>query len=188
MRIVCTRSGITIDQCAYLNTVLERFQLTNTKSAPTPLPARWDPKANTEQATAAEITRYQSIIGSILYLMIGTCPDIAFAVTHLSQFSTNPTKDHYWAAVHICRYLVGSWDYKLIYSQDADKGLVAFTNSSWAADKIRHCSITSYFFKVANGIISWHSHAQKTVALFYRSRVHGNLGLLLTSDLDQNPD
>ena len=43
---------------------------------------------------AAEITRYQSIIGSLLYLMIGTRPDISYAVTHLSQFSTNPSEDH----------------------------------------------------------------------------------------------
>ena len=165
MHIMRTRSGITIDQCAYINTVLERFQLTNAKSAPTPLPAGWDPKANTGQATAVEITCYQSIIGSLLYLMIRTCPDIAFAVTHLSQFSTNPTEDHYRAAVHICHYLVGSWDYKLVYSREADKGLVAFTDSDWAADKIQCRSVTGYFFKLANGIISWCSHAQKTVAL-----------------------
>jgi hypothetical protein len=36
------------------------------------------------KATTAEITRYQSIIGSLLYLMIGTRPDISYAVTHLS--------------------------------------------------------------------------------------------------------
>ena len=165
MHITRTQSSITIDQCAYLDTILEQFQLTNVNSAPTPLPAGWNPKANTGQATAAEITHYQSIIGSLLYLMIGTHPDIAFAVTHLSQFSTNPTKDHYRAAVHICRYLVGSQNYKLVYLQQADKGLVAFTNSDWAADKIRRHSVTGYFFKLANGIVSWHSHAQRTVAL-----------------------
>ena len=85
---------------------------------------------------AAEITRYQSIIGSLLYLMIGTCPDIAFTVTHLLQFSTNPTEDHYRAAQHICRYLVGTCDYKLVYTQEEDKGLVTYTDSDWAADKI----------------------------------------------------
>ena len=45
----------------------------------------------------AEITHHQSIIGGLLYLIIGTCPDVAFTVTHLSQFSTNPTEDHYKA-------------------------------------------------------------------------------------------
>ena len=134
-------------------------------SALTPLPSNWDPKANTGKATAAEITCYQSIIGSLLYLMIGTCPDIAFAVTHLSQFSTSPTKDHYKAAQHVCCYLVGTHGYKLVYSQEEDKGLVAFTNSDWAADKIQRRFIIGYFFKLANGIISWRFHAQKTVAL-----------------------
>ena len=67
--------------------------------------------------------------------------------------------------MHICCYLVGSRNYKLVYTRQADKGLAAFTDSDWAADKIRRRSVTGYFFKLANGIISWHSHAQKTVAL-----------------------
>ena len=108
MRMTHTRTGITIDQCNYLEKVLTRFQLTDAKPAITPLLTNWEPKANTRKATAAEITCYQSIIRSLLYLMIRTCPDIAFAVTHLSQFSTNPTKDHYKAAQHVCRYLVGT--------------------------------------------------------------------------------
>ena len=93
--------------------------------------------------------------------MIGTQPDIAFAVTHLSQFSTNPTEDHYKAAQHVCRYLVGTRDYKLVYTREEDKGLVAYTDSDWAADKIQQCSVTGYFFKLANSIISWRSHTQK---------------------------
>ena len=165
MHIMCTRSGITIDQCNYLKKVLTRFQLTDAKPAITPLPTNWEPKANTGKATAAEITHYQSIIGSLLYLMIGTRPDIAFAVTHLSQFSTNPIKDHYKAAQHVCRYLIGTHDYKLVYTQEEDKGLVVYTDSDWAADKIRQHSITGYFFKLANSIISWRSHTQKTIAL-----------------------
>ena len=72
MHITRTRTGITIDQCDYLEKVLTRFQLTDAKPAITPLPNSWDPKANTGKATAAEITCDQSIIGSLLYLMIGT--------------------------------------------------------------------------------------------------------------------
>ena len=93
MHITRIRTGITIDQCDYLEKVLTKFQLTDAKPAITPLPTNWEPKANTGKAMVAEITRYQSIIRSLLYLMIGTCPNIAFAVTHLLQFSTNATKD-----------------------------------------------------------------------------------------------
>ena len=161
----------TLNQCDYLEKVLTRFQLTDAKAAITPLLTNWEPKANTGKATAAEITCYQSIIGSLLYLMIGTQSDIAFAVTHLLQFSTNPTEDHSKAAQHVCHYLVGTCDYKLVYTHEENKGLVAYTNSDWAADKIQRHSITGYFFKLANSIISWRSHAQKTIALFifYRS-------------------
>ena len=109
MHITCTRSGITIDQCNYLEKVLEQFQLTNTKSALTLLLSDWDPKANTGKASTAEVTCYKSIIGSLLYLMISTRPDIAFTVTHLSWFSTNPTKAHYKAArVVACNFVDNS--------------------------------------------------------------------------------
>ena len=104
-------------------------------------------------ATAAEVTNYQSIIGSLLYLMIGTRPDIAYAVTHLSQFCTNPSPEHYKAALHICQYLVGTQDYSLVYSNTGDKGLEAYLDSNWAADKIWRHSVTGNFFKLAGGII-----------------------------------
>jgi hypothetical protein len=86
-------------------------------------------------------------------------------VTHLSQFTTNPSEDHYKAALHICHYLAGTQDYKLVYGKAANKGLMAYTDSDWAADKIRRRSVAGYFFKLADSIISWRSHAQKTVAL-----------------------
>jgi hypothetical protein len=156
---------ITINLVNYLKKVLERFQMTNAKATQTPLPSNWDPKKNKGKATTAEITRYQSIIGSLLYLMIGTQTDISYAVMHLSQFSMNPSEDHYKAALHICRYLAGTQDYKLVYGKTADKALMAYTDFDWAANKIRCWSVTGYFFKLANGIIPWHSHAQKTVAL-----------------------
>ena len=51
------------------------------------------------------ITQYQSLIGSLMYAMLGTCPDLSFAVTKLSQFRSNPTEYRYKAAKHILRYL-----------------------------------------------------------------------------------
>ena len=129
--------------------------MTNAKAALTPLPGNWDLRENQGKAMAAETTRYQSIIGSLLYLMIGTCPDISYTVTHLSQFSTNPSEDHYKAALHVCCYLVGTQDYKLVYLSKSDKGLCAYTDSDWVSDKIRWRSVTSFFFKLAGGVISW---------------------------------
>ena len=73
---------VIINQVDYLKKVLDRFQMTNTKAALTPLSSNWDLRENQGKATAAEITCYQSIIGILLYLMIGTHPDISYTVTY----------------------------------------------------------------------------------------------------------
>jgi Reverse transcriptase (RNA-dependent DNA polymerase) len=92
-----TRKGkdIYLDQRDYLDKVLERFSMTNAKSAPTPLPSNWVPQLNKGKASPELLRQYQSIIGSLLHLMIGTLPDIAFAVTKLAQFSANPFQKHF---------------------------------------------------------------------------------------------
>ena len=108
---------------------------------------------------------YQSIIGSLLYIMLGTCPDITYAVTKLAQFSTNPSHEHMEKAKYICRYLNSTADYALVFDGSSGEGVIGYTDSDWAANPIKCRSITGYFFKLANGIFSWQSRAQKTVAL-----------------------
>ena len=92
-----TRKGqdIHLDQCAYLDKVLECFSMINAKSAPTPLPSNWVPQLTKGKASPELLRNFQSIIGSLLYLMIGTHPDIAYAVTSLAKFSANPSQDHF---------------------------------------------------------------------------------------------
>ena len=96
--------------------------------------------------------------------MIGTWPNISFAVTKMAQFSANPSSKHMNAAKHILRYLRTTWSMSLVYDGGSNKGLIAFANSDWASDKIRCRSQTS-FFMIASAIFLWQSQAQKTIAL-----------------------
>ena len=165
MRIRRQGQRISIDQQSYLQKVLQSVGMTNAKPAPTPLPAGYQPEPAKSPATPQLRQRYQSMVGSLLYLMIGTRPDIAFAVTKMAQFAANPSEDHLDRLKYICRYLVGSQDYCITYNGASNKGLIHFTDSDWAADVIKRRSVTGYFGKIADGTISWVSHAQKTVAL-----------------------
>jgi len=97
--------------------------------------------------------------------MLGTCPDIAYAVTKMSQFAANPSHEHLDKVLYICRYLADTADYALVYDSPSNKGLIAYTDSDWAQDLIKRRSVTGYFFRLANGIISWQLRSQKTVAL-----------------------
>jgi Reverse transcriptase (RNA-dependent DNA polymerase) len=95
MRITQKEKDIHLDQHDHLDKVLERFSMTNSKSVPTPLPSNWVSQLNKEKALPELLRNYQSIIGSLLYPTIGTCPDIAFAVTKLAQFSAYPSQEHF---------------------------------------------------------------------------------------------
>ena len=139
--------------------------MSNARGAQTPLPGGYVPIESKGQCSPEDRTTYQSIIGSLLYIMLGTCPDITYAVTKLAQFSVNPSSEHMSKVKYILRYLNSTRNYAMVFDGSSDEGLIAFTDSDWAADVIKRRSITGYFFKLANGIFSWRSWAQKTVAL-----------------------
>jgi hypothetical protein len=154
-----------LDQIAYLQKVLQRFGMQNANPVPTPLPSGWKPTETIGTATPELRTKFQSVIGSLLYIMLGTRPDIAYAVIKLSQFAANPSQEHLDKALYICKYLAGTSNYALVYHSNSNKGLIAYTDSDWASDEIKRRSVTGYLMKLANTIICWQSRAQKTVAL-----------------------
>jgi len=165
MKIRREGQAIYLSQTLYLKQVLERFRMQNCKFAKTPLPTGWRATKNPGQATPEFRLKYQAIIGSLLYLMIGTRPDIAFAVTRLAQYAANPSKEHMDKALYVCKYLAGTADYELVYDGASNKGLLAYCDSDYAGCTDTRRSITGFVVKLASGIVSWQSHAQKTVAL-----------------------
>jgi len=165
MRITRVGRSINVDQTAYLQTALQQCGMQNAKAALTPLPAGYVPVKSEEAADPERRRRFQTVIGSLLYLMLGTRPDIAFAVTKLAQYAANPSKDHLDKALYICRYLVGTQHYRLTYDGASGQGLSACTDSDWASDTTSRRSQSGYFVKLAGGLISWTSRAQKTIAL-----------------------
>ena len=133
MHIVKSKGQIIFDQMDYLQQVLQWFKLENTKSVPTPLPEGYQPLPNKSTATSELCAKYQQVVGSLLYIMLGTQPDIAYAVTKLAQFAANPLGEHLNQALYICRYLLGTADYALIYDGKSDGGLIAYVDSDWAS-------------------------------------------------------
>ena len=69
-------------------------------------------------ASQDEIKEYQRAIGSLMYAMLGSRPDITFAVSMVSRFASNPTAEHMRAVKRILRYLKGTLNYQLTYRGD----------------------------------------------------------------------
>ena len=111
---------INIDQCTYPDKVIECFGLQNTNTTPTPLPQKYYSIYNNGLVNLALYTKFQTIIKSLLYIMINTQPDIAYAVTALSKHLANPIKEHISKALYICYYLLGTPDTVLYFNGNQD--------------------------------------------------------------------
>ena len=96
--------------------------------------------------------------------MLGTRPDIAYAVTKLASFSANPSKEHLNRALYIMRYLNYTRNYALVYDGKQGDGLIAYTDSDYAQDPNHRKSMTGNMTMLASCVITWKSYTQKTIA------------------------
>ena len=157
---------IWIDQEAYIDSALSQFCLMDANNTKTPLPAGVHlTKSETPSSTNLR-TKYQQLIGTLLYAALGTRPDIAFAVTQLSQFNSDPTEEHLRYAKYVLRrYLKGTKSLQVCYDRSLNAGLIGYSDSDWGKNKDDCHSTSGQVFTLANGVISWASQRQKTVAL-----------------------
>ena len=85
---------------------------------------------------------------------------------HLSQFLTNPAKQHWTAAKRVLQYLKRTINHGIIYRSDARiPAPTAYSDADWGADINDRKSISGYVFIFAGGPIAWSSKKQTTVAL-----------------------
>ena len=113
---------------------------------------------------------YAPAIGSLIWLMTTTRPDIVFAVVYFSQFSTNPTADHVSGVKRIFRYLAGTAKLGITFGlnqldHDDTGSPVGYIDSDWGGCNITFRSTTGYVFFFNGGVISHTSKHQPTIAL-----------------------
>jgi hypothetical protein len=99
-----------------------------------------------------------------MYAMLGTGPDIAFSVSVVSRYASNPTQVHMKAVKRIFRYLRGTIDLQLVYKGPIDT-LKGYSDADWAGDLDTRRSTSGYAFNVGSAVISWSAKRQATVAL-----------------------
>ncbi len=156
-----------INQEDYAKKIVKRFGLENAKPTRTALPTGYVPIPNDKQASPETISYFQQIIGSLLYLALGTRPDIVYQVILMSQFCANPSDQHVHMALYIVCHVHTTEKAKILFNGISKLGFVAFADADWAADRISRKSVTGYVILLAGGAISWVSRKQKTVALSY---------------------
>nr|AAC62132.1 copia-like retroelement pol polyprotein [Arabidopsis thaliana] len=142
MEIVRDRKAgtMSISQEGYLLKVLGNFGMDQAKPVFTPMGAHFKLKPATDEEVMrqSEVMRavpYQSAVGSLMYSMIGTRPDLAHSVGLVCRFMSKPLKEHWQAVKWILRYIRGSIDRKLCYKNEGELILEGYCDSDYAADK-----------------------------------------------------
>ena len=163
----------TISQEHYIKRILDEYSIHY--GAYLPLPASGYLKKNSDEGESTDIKRYQRAIGSLMYVMLATRPDIAFPISHVAQFASNPSKEHWEAVLHILRYLHYTKQRKLhlnnpLLEDFATHGpstvnqVFGFSDADWAGDSTDRRSISAYGFYFYRGLISWSAKKQPIVA------------------------
>ncbi|KAM1696422.1 hypothetical protein ACFXTN_027951 [Malus domestica] len=167
------KGKISLCQKQYLKKVLQRFRMNeNSKPISTPLASHFklsasmSPKTVEESQYMAQIP-YANVVGSLMYAMVCTRPDISQAVSIVSRYMHNPGKGHWQAVKWILRYILGTVDVGLLFQQDKVTGqyVVGYVDSDYAGDLDKRRSTTGFVFTIAGGPVSWRSILQSTVAL-----------------------
>jgi len=156
-----------LSQSKYLEKVIQRFRMADAKGVSTPIGAHFKLSAvrNNDESVDTEVCPYSSVVGSVMYAMIGNRPDVAYALGLVSRFMSNPGHMHWESVKWLLRYLKRSMDLKLVYTKGKDMKIHGFCDSDYAADLDKRRSISGYVFTVGGNTVSWKSSLQHVVAL-----------------------
>lgn len=198
IEIVRHEDYIAIHQQSFIQDLLKKNKMEHCKGVSTPLdkntclyrPRQSDsscnyPSNNIPITPALSTADYQSLVGSLQWLMMATRPDLAYTASTLGQFNSQPTIESIQAAKRVLRYLQSTSNFALhfpskqSYLQSQPSELsppsqlaepifsqpIGYTDSDWAGDKVDRKSTYGYVFTLFAAAVSWKSQKSSTVAL-----------------------
>ncbi|GJZ36834.1 hypothetical protein Tco_0583025 [Tanacetum coccineum] len=137
-----------------------------------PMQPNVDLRKSQGPSTLAEVKRlkgvpYASAVGSIMYAVRRTRPDVAFSQNLTSRYQQNPGESHWTAVKNILKYLRNTKDIFLIYGGDSttELGVTCYTDASWETDQDDLRSQTRFIFMMNGGVVDWKSSNQSTTAM-----------------------
>ncbi|KAL9256703.1 Retrovirus-related Pol polyprotein from transposon TNT 1-94-like protein [Drosera capensis] len=164
-----SEGSLILSQEKYIGKVLERFSMQDVKATCTSLGAHFNltkkqsPKTDEDKAAMARVP-YASAVGSLMYAMVCTRPDIAHAVGVISKFMSNPGRKHWEAVKWLLRYLKGTSKISLRFSKN-NVVLEGYSDTDLGGCSDTRKSTTGFVFTVGGTTVSWMSRLQKSVAL-----------------------
>lgn len=172
VQVIRDADKIVIHQQRKIDSLLADAGMADCRPVSTPLQpnveiSRADCPAVGEKPAGIDHQQYRSLVGSLMYIMTMTRPDICCAVKILSEALDNPGEKHVAALHWLLRYLKGSSNFGVTYSRTTGTKSIdirGFYDADWARDTHDRKSRSGYVFLLGGGAISWSSGKQDVVA------------------------
>ncbi|KAL0366308.1 UNVERIFIED_CONTAM: Retrovirus-related Pol polyprotein from transposon TNT 1-94 [Sesamum radiatum] len=161
IKISKTSDGLALSQSHYIENILKKFKAYDSPPAKTPVDLNLHLAKNKGESEGQ--IEYSRIIGSLMYIMNCTRPDIAYAVNKLSRFTSNPSKNHWKGLIRVLRYLKYTSNYGLHYTR-YPAVLERYSDANWISDSKDTKSTSGYVFTIGGGAVSWKSSKQTCIA------------------------
>ena len=161
MKITKTSDGYALSQSHYIEKILDKFIKDDLNLARTPVDISLYLSKN--KGDAVSQLKYSQIIGSLMYLMNCTRPDIAYAISKLSRYTSNPGEDHWKAIIRVLRYLRFTRDHGLNFTR-YPAVLEGYCDANWISDTKDSKSTSGYVFTLGGAAVSWKSTKQTCIA------------------------
>ncbi|XP_071729205.1 secreted RxLR effector protein 161-like [Rutidosis leptorrhynchoides] len=178
VKITRTESGLILSQTHYVDKILEKFNANDSNIARTPIdPSQHLVKNRGEPVNQLE---YSRIIGSLMYLMSCTRPDLAYAVSKLSRYTSNPGMFHWNCITKLLRYLRYTREYGLHYNR-YPAVIEGHCDANWISDTNDSRATSGYVFTLGSATISWKSSIQTVIMSTEESGLSSRSMIMLTA-------
>ena len=162
IKIKRTSEGLILSQSHYVDNILGKFDKDNFGIAKTLVDVTLHLSKN--KGNNVSQVEYSRVIGSLVYLMSCTRPDIAYAVNNkLSRYTSNPGVMHWQGIMRVLKYLRFTRDYGLHYTR-YPVVLEGYSNPNWISNVKDLKSYSGYVFTLGGATVAWKSSKQTVIA------------------------
>ena len=158
-----SKMGIFLSQRKYTLDLLHETGMSRCQPIDTPMEEGLKLQLEPDQ-TPVDKGRYQRLVGRLMYLA-HTRPDLAYAVSVVSQYMHNPGEQHMNAVMRILRYLKGAPGRGILFKKNSKcESIDTYTDADWAGSIDDRRSTSGYFTFVGGNLVTWRSKKQNVVA------------------------
>ncbi|KAJ9555126.1 hypothetical protein OSB04_009740 [Centaurea solstitialis] len=161
---------IGLSQSTYIDKILKKFRMDESKKGFIPMQhgivlSKTQCPVSSQDQDKMKSVPYASAIGSIMYAMLCTRPDVAYSVSVTNRYQQNPGEPHWVAVKNILKYLRRTKEMFLVFGGTEDEiSVTGYSDASFQTDRDDFRSQSGYVFTLNGGAISWKSSKQDTIA------------------------